>query len=107
MSYKGRISTTGTSEAIRLDKDLFRQHPEFRQKAEVRADVIGPGKLLISVTDSLDKHREDDPVVGAFLAFIEKDILDNPHNVTPISKEQIRKAKALTAKVKVSDNELE
>lgn len=45
MSYKGKITPTGTSEAIRIDKALFKQHPEFRQQAEVRADIIGPGNL--------------------------------------------------------------
>ncbi|HEY9756541.1 MAG TPA: hypothetical protein V6C97_15340 [Oculatellaceae cyanobacterium] len=45
MSYKGKSTTTGTSEAIRIDKALFKQHPEFRQQAEVRADIIGPGNL--------------------------------------------------------------
>ncbi len=42
-SFSGSITTTGKSEAIRLDKALFRAHPEFRQRAKVRAHVIGPG----------------------------------------------------------------
>ena len=45
-TFKGTITTTGRSEALRLDKALFKAHPEFRQKARVRAHVIGPGSLL-------------------------------------------------------------
>ena len=39
-SFSGSITTTGKSEAIRLDKALFKAHPEFRQRAKVRAHVI-------------------------------------------------------------------
>jgi len=31
--FKGSITTTGRSEAFRLEKALFKAHPEFRQKA--------------------------------------------------------------------------
>ena len=50
-TFTGSITTTGKSEAIRLDKALFRLHPEFRQKAKVRAQFISPGLALISVID--------------------------------------------------------
>jgi hypothetical protein len=36
-SFNGSITMTGTSEAIRLDKALFRLHPEFREKAKAAA----------------------------------------------------------------------
>jgi antitoxin PrlF len=36
-SFNGSITTTGTSEAIHLDKALFRLHPEFREKAKAAA----------------------------------------------------------------------
>src|SRR5437879_2947181 len=66
--YSGKITTSGTSEAFRFDKTLFRQHPEFKQKAEVRADVIGPGIMLVSLIDNPKMENEDDPVVSAFLS---------------------------------------
>ncbi len=63
------------AEAIRLEKALFRLHPEFRQKAKVRAQVIAPGHALISVVDEATApEQEEDPVVTAFLAFLEKDM---------------------------------
>ncbi len=42
--FKGSITTTGRSEALRLDKALFRAHPEFRQKSKIRAHVLGRGR---------------------------------------------------------------
>lgn len=73
MTYRGKITTTGSSEAIELDKELFRQSPEFKQQAEVRADVIGPGTMLISLLDKTGSTQEEDTLVGAFLAFMERD----------------------------------
>jgi len=52
-TYSGTITTTGKSEAIRLEKALFKSHPEFRQKTKVRAHVIGPGTMLVSVADEI------------------------------------------------------
>jgi antitoxin PrlF len=64
--YTGTITTTGKSEAIRLDKALFKSHPEFRQKAKVRAQVIGPGTMLLSLADEVAADNDADPVVAAF-----------------------------------------
>ena len=36
-TYKGTVTTTGKSEAIRLEKALFKSHPEFSQKSKVLA----------------------------------------------------------------------
>jgi antitoxin PrlF len=107
MSYKGKITTTGSSDAIRLDKDLFRQNPEFKQSAEVKADIIGPGKMLISVLDKPNANSDDDPLVGAFLSFLEKDIKENPAAIVPLDSQTIERAKALTANVSVSDEDFE
>lgn len=107
MSYKGKITTVGTSEGIRLDKNLFKQNPEFKQAAEVRADIIGPGKMLISVLDNPNIDNEDDPIVGAFLAFLARDMVNNPAAITPLDTDVIARAKTLTAGMTVSDDELE
>ena len=105
VSYKGKISTAGNSEAIRLDKNLFKQHPEFRQQANVRADIIGPGTMLLKVIDNEDQESEDDPMVSAFLAFIEKDACSNGASLTAVSEEQMKQVEELTAGVQVSDDD--
>lgn len=107
MSYKGKITTSGTSDAIRIEKDLFKQNPEFKQAAEVRADIIGRGRMLISVVDDSDCDTEDDPIVGAFLSFLEKDMHDHPASITPLNEKTIDRAKTVTARVTVCDDELE
>lgn len=105
MSYMGKISTIGNSDAIRLDKGLFKQHPEFRQKAKVRADVIGPGTMLLQVVDNQELGNENDPIICAFLSFMEKDMLTTPANITPVSREQMAEIAELTAGVTVSDDD--
>lgn len=107
MSYRGKITTVGTSEGIRLDKNLFKQNPEFKQAAEVQAHIIGPGKMLITVLDNSNIDNEDDPIVGAFLAFLANDMAKNPAGITPVDTNVIARAKALTTGMTVSDDELD
>ena len=68
LAYRGSITTIGSSEGFRLDKSLFKQHPEFRQRAKLDAQVIGAGALLVTVVDNGndagDSHEED-KMVGA------------------------------------------
>jgi antitoxin PrlF len=105
-TFTGSITTTGKSEAIRLDKALFRLHPEFRQKAKVRAQVIAPGHALISVVDDGSSEVQDeDPVVSAFLAFLEKDMKSRPQRIAGLSKRAIARATRLTKGVKATDEE--
>jgi antitoxin PrlF len=105
--YNGSITTTGRSEAIRLDKDLFKQHPEFEQKAKVQAHVIGPGQILISlIGNAQSADVDEDPVVTAFLSFIERDMLKNPEHIIPLSDEFLQNVSALTQGVEVSDDEV-
>lgn len=87
--FKGSITTTGRSEALRLDKALFKAHPEFRQRARIRACVVGPGTLLVTLDGDdtaspvLDNF-ERDPVVAAYLAFLEHDLLQHPDRLRPL-----------------------
>ncbi|WP_207460776.1 type II toxin-antitoxin system PrlF family antitoxin [Azospirillum sp. SYSU D00513] len=106
-AYKGSITTTGSSEAIRFDKGLFRQNPEFRQKASVEAHVIGPGTLLVHVVDEAPAEEiREDPVVTAFLAFLEQDAIAHPERITPLSASRIERAIELTRGVTVSDEDV-
>jgi len=105
-TFTGSITTTGKSEAIRLDKALFRLHPEFRQKAKVRAQIISPGHALIVVVgDEAVPAEDEDPVVTAFLAFIEKDLKEHPGRRTRLSKTSLARAVRATKGVKVGDDE--
>jgi antitoxin PrlF len=105
--YNGSITTTGRSEAIRLDKDLFKQHPEFQQKAKVQAHVIAPGQMLISLLDTAeDSEVDEDPVVTAFLCFMEQDMLQRPEYILPLSEDLLHQMSVLTRGIAVSDDEM-
>jgi antitoxin PrlF len=103
--YVGTITTTGKSEAIRLEKALFRSHPEFRQKSKVQAHVIGHGTLLLSLTGDDTAESEADPIMAAFLQFLDREIAQSPDRIKPLSSTRITEARELTKDVKVSDSE--
>lgn len=103
--YAGRITTTGRSEAIRLDKSLFKSHPEFRQKSKVHAYVIGHGTLLVSVANDDRNESELDPVMAAFLSFLDREIVESPDRIRPLSATRIKEGRELTQGVEVSDDE--
>ena len=106
-SFSGSITTTGKSEAIRLDKALFRLHPEFRQKAKVRAQVISPGHALITVVDDTGMpDAGEDPVVTAFLGLLEKDLKGRPARRTRLTKSALARAVRLTKGVKLREEEV-
>jgi antitoxin PrlF len=103
--YSGTITTTGKSEAIRLEKALFRSHPEFCQRAKVEAHVIAPGTMLVSVIDETAAEAEADPVMTAFLGFLSKDMSAVPERIRPLAATRIKKARKLTRHVKVRNDD--
>jgi len=105
MTFTGAVTTTGTSQAIRLEKALFRAMPELRPQARVKAHVIGPGQLLISLEPAPGVDAEQDPALAAFLAFLERDMRLHPRRLAPLSKKSLKRAVELTKRVNVSDDE--
>jgi antitoxin PrlF len=106
VAYVGAITTTGKSEAIRLEKALFRSHPEFRQKSKVQAHVIGHGTMLLTVTDDETTESEVDPIMAAFLQFLGREIAESPDRIKPLSATRIAEARVLVKDVvEVSDDE--
>jgi antitoxin PrlF len=103
--YSGTITTTGKSEAIRLEKALFKSHPEFAQKAKVEAHVIAPGTMLVSIAAQADVGTEADPVMAAFLSFLANDIATAPGRIEPLGTTRIKKARDLVRRVKVRDDD--
>jgi len=103
--YHGTVTTSGNSEAIRLETALFRAHPEFRQKGRVTATVIATGQLLISVDDEAEPAAEDDPALDAFLAFLADDIRDNPGRIEPLSSSDVALAVKLTEGIDVAGDD--
>jgi len=108
--FKGTITTTGRSEALRLDKALFKAHPEFRQRARIRAHVIGPGSLLVTLDDenggTASGDVERDPVVAAYLSFLERDMKEHPDRLRPFTEADVNRIRELTKDVSVSDEDV-
>ena len=105
-TYTGTITTTGKSEAIRLEKALFRSHPEFRQKTKVHAHVIGPGTMLVTVAGEAAIEVEADPLMAAFLSFLSADIARTPGRVEPLAATRIEEARELIKDVTLRDGEI-
>ena len=107
--FKGSITTTGRSEALRLDKALFKAHPEFRQKAKIRAHVIGPGTMLVTLDPDTPapevETMERDPVVSAYLAFLARDMTAHPERLQPFTEDELARLETLTGDVTVSDDD--
>jgi antitoxin PrlF len=106
--YAGTVTTSGNSEAIRLEKALFRAHPEFSKGHGVTASVIAPGQLLVSVADveGAAPPIEDDPILDAFLAFLASDLEAHPERIVPLSSGAIARAVELTGSITVDDDEV-
>lgn len=108
-SFGGAITTTGRSGALRLEKSFFQAHPEFRLKAKLRVHHIGPGQLLVSVEDepkTAAAEEAHDPVVSAYLAFLEKDMAANPGSLSPFTSAELDKLTELVKGVSVSDEDV-
>lgn len=68
---------------------------------------IGPGDRLAYIVDGnravIMKANIDaeDPVIGAFLGFLERDLLAHPERLGELSPELVERARALTKDIKV------
>ena len=99
--YRGKRTRTGNSYGFRFDRAFFKSHPEFA--GEVKAHVIAPGRMLVSVAGPVTERR--DPVMQSFLAFLANDIAKAPERVKPMSRELAGRIDRLVEEVSVSCNE--
>jgi antitoxin PrlF len=105
MTYSGRAARSGNSQAMAFEKALFRAHPEFAE-GRLEADYIGPGHLLVrALPDEAPAAQEEDPVLGAYLAFLERDMAAHPERIQPLSAELLARAHALVGHIEVDLNE--
>jgi len=93
-----RAKRTRTGNVFRFDRALFKSHPEFA--GEVKAHVIAPGRMLVSVAEPVIERR--DPVMQSFLAFLANDIAKAPEKIKPMSPELARRIDRLVEEVSVS-----
>jgi hypothetical protein len=99
--YRGKQTRTGNSFGFRFDRALFKSHPEF--VGEVKAQVIAPGRMLVSVAEPVVERA--DPVMASFLAFLGNDIARAPETIKPMSRELVERIDRLVEGVSAGQNE--
>jgi antitoxin PrlF len=99
--YRGKQTRTGNSFGFRFDRALFKSHPEF--VGEVKAQVIAPGRMLVSVAEPV--RERTDPVMASFLAFLASDIAKAPETIRPMSHDLAQRIDRLVEEVAVSPDE--
>ena len=103
VGYRGKLTRTGNSLGLRFDRALFQSHPEFT--GEVRAYVIAPGRMLVVAERPIEPQKEEDPVMEAFLSFLEHDMVKSPRRVKPLKQKLAGRVKAMAAYLPVDPEE--
>jgi len=84
--YPGKVTPVGNSKGIRLDAAFFKAHPEF--EGVVQATVLGEGQILLSArarrTRRSQRTDEPDPLMLAFLRFLEDQMRKHPQRIRPL-----------------------
>jgi antitoxin PrlF len=102
MSYTGKATTAGNSKALSFESALFKAHPEFGT-GRFEAHVIAPGTLLVTSAEQEERPAddEDDPVLLAYLAFLEQQMVAHPELIRPLDMDLLAKMDALLGDIHV------
>ncbi|NMG59156.1 type II toxin-antitoxin system PrlF family antitoxin [Geitlerinema sp. P-1104] len=68
---------------------------------KIQYSIESDGQVLISVA----KDDDDDPILGAFLEFLEQDMAKNPQKLQPVPANLVNRVQSLVAGVDVSLDE--
>jgi hypothetical protein len=103
-TFSGKSTPIGNSNGIRFDAALFKSHPEFF--GEVKATVLGPGQMLVSVLPvdtsvSQPVDDESNPVMLAFLHFLERQMTERPDLIEPMYEVELAQIASLVEGVEV------
>lgn len=103
-SFGGKSTSIGNSNGFRFDAALFKANPEFF--GEVRGTVLAPGHMLVSVVPAEDQledlgEEESNPVMRAFLSFLEGQMTAQPELIEPVSAAQMASIAALVEGVEI------
>ena len=101
-TFGGKSTPIGNSNGIRFDAALFKTHPEFF--GEVKATVLAPRQMLVSVLTpdaaaSDDADDESNPVMQAFLHFLERQMTEHPELIEPVNEADLAQIAALVTDV--------
>ena len=104
-SFSGKSASIGNSKGFRFDAALFKSNPEFFGK--VRATVLAPGQMLVSVVPTGEpppepQDEEENPVMQAFLGFLEGQMAAHPELIEPVSEAHMAQIAALVEGVELA-----
>lgn len=106
MSYTARATTSGTAPAIAFSRAFAQEHPEFTE-GRFEVHVIAPGRLLL--TAPVSPHDEDaegaDPVLEAFLSFLDQQMREHPEMIRPFTARDLKGVDELLEGVEVDPDE--
>lgn len=104
-SFSGSLGTAGNSRSFRLEKEFFNAAPEFATLgSSIRADIIGPGTFLVRI-DTPAPQQTADPVIGAWLSFIDRDIASNPNQLVGFTETEVFELERLVSNVVTDDSQ--
>ena len=105
MTYNGKATTVGNSRALSFEATLFKAHPEFAS-GRFEAHVIGPGTMLVTSAEPAEEREsaDEDPVVLAYLSFLEQQMARHPELIQPMD-EMLARSRHLAENVEVDLDE--
>jgi hypothetical protein len=105
MSFRGALTTSGNSHAIRFEAALAKAAPEFAAKSgEVRIELLGAGAALVLLDEA--PPTESDPMVEAWLRFIERDVISHPERLHALTETEAGELEGAVEGVAVRDDEI-
>jgi hypothetical protein len=105
MSFKGALTTSGNSHAIRFEAALAKAAPEFAAKSgAVRIELLGAGTALVVLEEA--RPVDDDPMIEAWLRFIERDVVRHPEQVHALTEAEAQCLERMVEGVVVRDDEI-
>ena len=93
---KGSLATSGNSHALRIDKSFVRQHPVLAQTgSKVRFKKVASNTFVFVVLNDMDAEEPGDPVVEAYLSFLEDDMRFSPSRIASLSEPEAARLERL------------
>jgi hypothetical protein len=105
MIYKGRAATTGNSQSMAFERALFRAHPEFAS-GRLEAQPISAHYMLVrAVPDADADGAGEDPVLDAYLEFLQEQMKLHPESIQGLSADSLERARELVGNIEVDPDE--
>jgi antitoxin PrlF len=73
----------------------------LQKRDRIKFQILANGTVVLAKAELED---EEDPAIGAFLNFLERDLLTYPGSLNPLTSERIAELKALTKGIEFDIN---